>query len=177
MKKLKGHACRQAGPACRQAGFTLVELIMSMGILSILVGVMTTMFGQIIDTSLESRATSGLDQDGRYIVAKLTHDMQQATDIVTPAAPGSTTSPSLTIKINSIDYTYSLDASGNLQLVNDLGTNVLNGYTTQVNDLTFQRLGIGNTTDTVQVKFRLTSKIKQSKGSETKSFQTTIGLQ
>ncbi len=158
-------------------GFTLIELIMSMGIMALLIGVFTGIFGSIVDTSLDSNATSGVDQDGRFIIARLGYDMQRATQIVTPATPGSITSNTLTIKINSIDYTYSLDGSGNVQLTDNIGSNSLNSNTTQVSNLTFQRLGIGDTTDTVQVKFTLTSRIKESKGQETKSFQTTIGIQ
>lgn len=158
-------------------GFTLIELIMSMGIMAILIGVMTGIFGSTIDASLDSQATSGVDQDGRFIVARLAYDMQRASQIVTPAVPGSTTNPSLTIKINSIDYTYSLSGSGNLQLTDNTGPNNLNSNTTQVSNLTFQRLGIGDTTDTVQVKFKLTSRIRETKGSETKDFQTTLGIQ
>lgn len=156
-------------------GFTLVELIMSMGIMTILMAVFTGIFSSIIDTTLDSTATSGVDQDGKFIIARLAYDMQRSSEIVTPAAPGSVTNPTLTVKINSIDYTYSMDASGNLLLTDNSGSNNLNGHTTQVSDLTFQRLGIGDTTDTVQVKFRLTSKIKEPSGTETKAFQTTIG--
>ncbi len=157
-------------------GFTLIELIMSLGILSILIGVLTTLFGQILDTSLDSRATSGVDQDGKFIIARIAYDMQRASDIVTPSAPGSITSPTLTIKVNSIDYTYDV-SGGNLRIANNFGVNNLNSTTTQVSDLTFQRLGIGNTTDTVQMKFKLTSKIKETSGTEAKSFQTTLGMQ
>ncbi|HSW87852.1 MAG TPA: hypothetical protein VLG12_01695, partial [Candidatus Saccharimonadales bacterium] len=64
-----------------------------------------------------------------------------------------------------------------LILTDDTGPNNLNSNSTQVSNLTFQRLGIGNMTDTVQVKFKLSSKIKQTKGIETKNFQTTIGIQ
>lgn len=157
-------------------GFTLVELIMSMGLLTILIGVMTALFGAIIDTSLDSTATSGVDQDGKYIIARLTYDLQRSSEIVAPAVPSATTAPALTIKVDSIDYTYSLDSNGNFQLSNDYGDNVLNGSTTVVSDLSFQRIGVGDATDTVQMKFRLTSKVKETSGVETKAFQTTIGL-
>ncbi|HSW48291.1 MAG TPA: prepilin-type N-terminal cleavage/methylation domain-containing protein, partial [Candidatus Saccharimonadales bacterium] len=137
-------------------GFTLVELLMSIGIMLVLMSVMTGVFGSTIDTTLDSSATSGVDQDGKFIIARLAYDMQRASQIVTPAAPGSTTSPTLTIAINSVNYTYSLSGS-DLILTDDTGPNNLNSNSTQVSNLTFQRLGIGNMTDTVQVKFKLSS--------------------
>lgn len=158
-------------------GFTLLEMIMVMGLLSILTGVMTGIFGSVIDASLDSNATAGVDQDGRFIVARLVYDMQRASQIVAPAAPSSTVSQTLTIRIDSVDYTYSLDGAGNLQLTDNLSSNTLNSVNTRVNNLTFQRIGIGNTTDTVQVKFDIVSRIQERTGPETRNFQTTIGLQ
>ncbi len=158
-------------------GFTLIELIMSTGILLVLIGMMTGIFGSVIDASLDSQSTSGIDQDSRYIIARLVYDMQRSSQIVAPTTPGSGTNPSLTLKINSIDYTYSLNAGGNLQISDGTETNVLNGNTTRVDSVTFQRLGIGDSTDTIQVKFNLTSRIQESSGVETKSYQTTIGMQ
>lgn len=158
-------------------GFTLIELLMATGILTVLIGIMTGIFGSIIVAQLDSVATSGVDQDGRFIVARMIYDMQQASEIVMPATPGSATSQTMTIKINSVDYTYSLDANENLQIVSGSDSNNLNSNTSRVHDLTFQRIGIGNETDTIQVKFTLTSRIQETSGSETKSFQTTLGLQ
>lgn len=158
-------------------GFTLIELLMATGILTVLIGIMTGIFGSIIDAQLDSVATSGVDQDGRFIVARMIYDMQQASVIVAPVVPGSGTSMALTIKINSVDYTYSIDGNENLQIVSAADVNSLNSNTTRVHDLTFQRIGIGNGTDTIQVKFNLTSRIQEAAGSETKSFQTTLGLQ
>jgi prepilin-type N-terminal cleavage/methylation domain-containing protein len=160
-----------------RAGFTLVELLMSMGLMTVILGVLTGIFGSIIDVSLESRSASALDQDGRYITARLSYDMQRSSGIVTPSAPSAVTGPTLTITIDSVDYTYGLDGSGNFTLTNDFGTNNLNSSTVEVSNLTFQRIGIGDATDTVQIKFDLTSRIRRASGFETKSIQTTLGNQ
>jgi prepilin-type N-terminal cleavage/methylation domain-containing protein len=158
-------------------GFTLIELLMASAILMVLFGVFTTVFSSIIDAQLESTATSGVDQDGRYILARLAYDMQRASDIISPAAPSSTTQPNLTLRINAVDYIYDVDGNDNLLLTNDLGAHILNGYNTSVQNLTFQRIGGGGISDTVQVKFTITSRVQQANGPESRDFQTTLSIQ
>lgn len=158
-----------------QRGFTLIELIISMGILMILISILTTLFGQIIDVQLESKAISSVDQNGRYVMARLTHDMQSAQSIILPATPGQVTD-SLQLSVNSINYTYSL-ISNNLILTNDNGTDVLNTDTVGISALTFKRIGSGDSNDTVQVSFTVSTKTQQAHGIESKQFQTTLGLQ
>ena len=106
-------------------GFTQIELLLSMGIMMILIGILMTVFGQILDAQLESKAISSVDQNGRFLMARLTHDMQSAQSIVTPATPGQT-SDTLQITINSINYTYRASPSGDFVITNNNGTDVLN---------------------------------------------------
>ena len=87
------------------SGFSLMELIISTGILMILISVLTTLFGQILDVQLQSKSTSSVDENSRFILARLSYDMQSASKIVTPATPGQQ-SDTLQITINSVDYVY-----------------------------------------------------------------------
>lgn len=160
-----------------QKGFTLIELVIYMGILSILMSVLTGLFGAIIDVQLESESRSSVDQDGRYILSRLAHDMRSADAIVIPANPGDLPSDTLQITINSVDYIYSLDFGGNLQVENNLGITLLNSFDTQVSDLTFTRIGTGGSNDTVRIDYTITSEIQRPSGPESQSFQTTLGLQ
>lgn len=157
-------------------GFTQVELILSMGILMILISVLTNVFGQILDVQLDSKSASSVDQNGRYILARLIHDVQSSQSIASPSAVGQ---PVTTLKlvINSINYTYSVSNSGNLVLTNNKGTDVLNSNTASISALTFTRLGTGGTSDTIRMGFTVTSRTQRVQGSEKKSFQTTLGLQ
>jgi type II secretory pathway pseudopilin PulG len=164
-----------------QRGFTLIELVLYAGLLSILVGVMGVMFGQIVDVQLESEATSGVDQDGRYILGKMIYDMKSlntSDTIATPANPGNT-STTLQLNINSTNYTYSLDGNGNLVLTNNATgeANVLNGWQTSVSNLSFQRIGAGGSNDTIRVSFTINSRVQQHSGVESRSFQTTLAKQ
>lgn len=170
------HASQRGGFLLTQKGFTLLEILLSMAILMILIGILTTVFGQILDVQLESKSTSSVNQNGQYIIARLVHDMQSAQAIVTPALPGST-SATLQIRINSIDYTYTASPSGNLVLINNNGTDVLNSNAASISGVTFTRLGNGDSNDTIRVGFTVTSRTQKVGGSEQKNFQTTLGLQ
>ena len=157
-------------------GFTTMELLLSMGILMILIGVLTSVFGQILDVQLESKAVSSVDQNGRFLLARLQHDMQQASTIITPVSPGDS-SDTLQIQINSIDYTYQASPSGNFVITNQYGTDLLNSTTASISAVTFIRIGSGDANDTVRVQFTVTSRVRQANGYDQKTFQTTMGLE
>lgn len=172
MRQLKNRIIKNVK---NSAGFTLLELLLSMGVLMILIGILTTVFGQILDVQIESKSTSSVTQNGQYIIARLVHDMQSAQTIVSPALPGSQ-SATLQIRINSVDYIYSASPSGNLVLTNNNGTDVLNSNAASISALTFTRLGNGDSNDTIRVGFTLTSRTQKVGGPEQKNFQTTLGL-
>lgn len=159
------------------SGFTLIELVIYIGVLSILLGAMTSIFTTIIDIQKESTATSSVDQDGRYILAKLLHDFQANTPVVitTPASLG-VASNSLVLTLNnaSPSATYSVNGSNNLILTDGNGSNQLNSSDTSVASFSATRIGTGGSSDTVQVNFTVTSRTLQRNGYESKSFTSTF---
>lgn len=165
----------------KQKGFTLIELVVYVGIMSMLVAVMGAMFGQIVEVQLESEATSSVDQDGRYILGKMIYDMKSlnvSDNLVAPANPGNQGN-TLQLRINSILYTYSVNGSGNL-IVTDASTgqsNQLNGSNTSVSGLNFQRIGSGGVNDTIRMTFVLSTRVSQHSGTESRTFTTTLSRQ
>lgn len=160
-----------------QKGFTLIELVIYMGLMSILVGVLGMIFATIVDVQLESESTSSIDQDGRYILSKLLHDFHSNDPVVIelPASVGvSTTSLRINLNNETTDNTYSIDGGGNLILVNGYGTNVLNSINTSISNFNVVRYGLGDSNDTVRVSFTLTSRVQRPNGFETKSFQSSF---
>lgn len=166
----------------KKTGFTLVELLLYMGLLSIFLVVLTDLYLSVLNVQTESQATSAVEQDGRYILGKFMYDIpqvQSSTAIVSPTLGVS--SSTLQLTIGAVSYVYSLNG-GNLQLVrSDLGTEILNGYDTTISNLNFTHLGNSgapNTAakDTVSVSFTVTSKTKKESGVEQRPFQTTIAI-
>ena len=158
----------------KNKGFTTIELLVYITILAVLITVLASIFGGIIDGKLESEATSSVDQDARYILAKMNYDMQSASSIASPAAglQGST----LQISVNSTSQSYTLSGNNDLQVTKGGQSDNLNSADTFVSNLTFKRIGNGNSDDTIQMQFTLTSKInKRANTTETKTFKTTFG--
>lgn len=157
------------------AGMTLVELIIYMGLLSIFLVVLTSLFSQIISVQLESKSVSSVEEDGRYLLNRLTYDIRRASDITTPASIGGSGS-TLALVIDGSTYTYSLN-NGNLQFVSPAGTDIMNSIDTRISNLDFQRVGNVSGKNTVVVSFTITSAIQRmGQEAETKDIQTTIGV-
>jgi type II secretory pathway pseudopilin PulG len=161
----------------KNQGLTLIELLLFMGIFSILLVVLFQLFVAVFDVELESQATSVVAQDGRYILNKFTYDIKNATSssIITPVvgAPGQT----LVISQGLANYTYAL-INGNLTINNNtLGTtDQLNSVNTTVTSINFSRLSdTNNEFSTISISFTLNSKVIRRNGVNSESFSLTAG--
>lgn len=155
-------------------GFSIMEMVVYIGLLSILLFVLSDILISALDVQLESQSASSIEQDGRYVLAKLLYDIKQAQAIVTPVNIGDT-APTLQITEGGIPYTYSLN-NGNLVLNRSGTIDSLNGFDTTISNLSFQRLGNTGGSNTLQIKFTIASKTKRPSGYEMKDFQITVGL-
>lgn len=153
------------------SGFTIVELLISMGLLSFLLISITSIFTASLEVQLRSEATSGRQEDAQYILTRIFYDVNQATAISAPFTINAQQN-SLSLTINGQTWTYSL-VNGNLVLTNPAGTFQLNGYLTQVTAFTVKR--VGNTTGKASIEIALSvgSRISGSPGSSVISFTTT----
>ena len=155
-------------------GFTLIEMLIYMGLLSIFLVVLVDVFIATLNVRIEAAAVAGVEQDGRFIISRLSYDITRASSITTPASLGASGS-TLTIVISGSTYTYSV-VSGNLQVViNGSETINLNSSETTISGLTFLRIGNVGGKDTIQIQFTTTSSNLKKSGSETRTFKTTVG--
>ena len=158
-------------------GFSLVEMLIYMGLFSIILTSLMQLFGSILDVKFESEATSAVTQDGRYIISRLTYDIHQADLIDSPSLGNQ--APTLHITGSGMDYTYSLDGDNNLQISDNLASpttvNQLNSADTTVSNLSFTTLGNTTGKKTVQVSLDVKSKVLRRGENQIETFKTTIG--
>ncbi len=135
----------------RTKGFTLIELILYMGLTVIFLGILTDLFVSTLDLKTEAEATSAVEQDGRFILSRLMYDANQN---------GAT---SLTTDYSLVDENLVLDGEK------------LNSSDTKVKTMTFETLGNVGGKQSVQVNFELESIVERPSGPESREYQITLG--
>lgn len=156
-------------------GFTLVELLIYIGLLGIMLVVLTQVFTSALDVQTETEAASFVDLDSRFIINRLTYDIHRAQSITTPAALGATNS-TLQLVIGGTNSTYALNG-GNLEITDSVGTDRLNSVGSTISAFTVKRLGNTNGKNSLQISFTITSTTVKNGGQpETKNISTTIGI-
>src|SRR3989344_248577 len=159
-----------------RSGFSLVELMLYAAILSVILIVVTNIFLSIVDLQLESQSTSGLAQDGRYVLSRFNYDLRRASVINSPTLGGS--SSTLTVTIDGVPYLYLINTDSNLGLT--IGSSpevIMNSYGTKVSDLMFTHLGNGTgEEDLVRIKYTVTSRTIRQEGVESRTYESTVGL-
>lgn len=156
----------------RRDGFTIVELVIYMGILAFILLMLTDILVAALNVQLATQSTSQVSQDGRYIYNRLIYDINNASSVSAPLNLGST-SATLALSKNSTNYTYALN-NGNLQVTTPAGTDQLNSVDTQIADLQFRRIGNVAGKPTFRINFTVIGKIKGT--TDSAIFQTTAGL-
>lgn len=157
-----------------QTGFTLVELLIYMGLLTILVLVFTEIFISIIDNQLGSKNTSNVADDGRYVYSRFIYDVERASQVTEPSDFGST-SATMRLVIDGQNYTYSL-TDNNLVVTDLTGSHVLNGEGSSISNLLFTKVGSPSAKDTIRINFTISGNITTRGISDQQTFQTTAGL-
>jgi Tfp pilus assembly protein PilW len=161
-----------------QKGFTIVELLLYMGIFSMLLVVLLQLFSTILSSHAESQATSSVDQDGAYLLARLAYDIHKASGITSGSNCTWPIVPSCQLALSN-GISYQITPAGNLTIngavdpLNSVETKITNmQFTTLVNPSTFQ---LPNPKPSIQISFTLQSKTIRTGGQpQAQTFQTTV---
>src|SRR3989344_3984382 len=157
----------------KRTGFTLIELSLFMGLFMIIIGVLMTLFSSIVQKQLEVQSVSAVEADSKFILSRLSYDIQRSDAIVVPSSLGDTTT-SLVLSIDGDTYTYDL-SGGIVQLTAGGQTSALNSIHVTVPNISFKRLGNTAGTHAIELIYTVTSVVSRTQGPETKTVQTVIG--
>lgn len=157
-------------------GFTIIELLLYIGMLAGFILVLGQLFFSILDSQLESQANSAVDTEGQYLLTRLSYDIRRAASLTTPAALGQTAA-TLVLDIGGTAHTYSLNGS-NLTLTVSGNTYLLNSQTVSVTGFSVQRLGNpAPAKPSVLVDLDITSEtVSLHQQSKTRSYQISVNL-
>lgn len=155
-------------------GFTLVELVIYIGLLSTFLLVLVEIFLSVLNLKAESETTSAINQDTRFIFTRMAYDVDRADLVVLPAQLGGVDN-SLQLEIDGATYTYSL-ADGNLMLNVGGVSDQLNSSDTSIENLSFQKIGNLNGKPTIKTVLTVKALMVETIGSRNQTFETTLGL-
>jgi prepilin-type N-terminal cleavage/methylation domain-containing protein len=133
-----------------QRGFTLLELILYIGILAIVMVVIVNIFVALSKGNGNVEARTDVDSNLRYALEKINQDVRAASSVTTPASAGATSS-TLVMTVSGSTITYDV-SSGQLRRQVNAGTPVtITPTTVTVAAPTFTRLHNTNTVLSVTV--------------------------
>jgi type II secretory pathway pseudopilin PulG len=154
-------------------GFSLVELLIYMALMSIFLVVLLDIFTTTLNIKLASESTSALSSDSRYILSKLSYDINNADTIVYPSLGMAGASLQLTTSGSTVSYAL---GSGNLVKTVDGVSMNLNSIDTELDSISFKNIGSPGGKPTIQIVYTVRSKIVvQGRGTESQTINTTIG--
>lgn len=79
------------------AGYTLLELLLYIGIIGALLTSVTMFFGAVVDARVKNQSISEVDQQGELIMSLITQTIRNADSITSPAAGASDDSLTITV--------------------------------------------------------------------------------
>ena len=157
----------------KQNGFTLVELLLYFALVSLLFIQLTSLFITVLEAKQDAHATSSVERDGQFILARMIYDIERADDVTIPASLGAQTTQ-LELTIGGVNYLYSISGT-TLNLTRASEVIPLSSQI-EISNFTVQRLGEVSGKHSLKLHFTATSPITETSGQESREYQTTVGV-
>jgi Tfp pilus assembly protein PilW len=139
-----------------KSAFTLIEFLIYIAIISSILVLISGFFWNIIFGSIKENAYQEVQQNGRFVLTKITQEIKKATGINSPSAGGSANSLSLAMSSPSLNPTVFDLADGKLRITQ--GTNPPIELTTDeviVSNLKFTNLSYEATPGTIRIEMTI----------------------
>jgi type II secretory pathway pseudopilin PulG len=139
----------------RKKGFTLIEMLIYMGLVAAFLVILSSLFTAILETQLDTQSRSALDQGGQYLLNRLSYDIRRADSVTVPASIGNT-GQQLTLMIDGVAYSYFL-ANQKVQLTVGSSTYTITPFDLLISGFTVVRRGNSSGKPVIDISLSLTS--------------------
>ncbi len=160
-------------------GFTLVEIILYIGTLTILLTSLSIFLVYLLDARVKFTTITEVEQQGYFVLAQITQTVRNAEGINSPALGSSGSTLSVDV-IDAIDDPTIFNPSGALiQVTKGTSSSVdLLSDNIEISGLTFTRVGNGIGKGAIKINFTLTHINSDDRNifEYEKDFQTTVSL-
>jgi type II secretory pathway pseudopilin PulG len=157
------------------SGFSLVELLIYMGIFMGFLVVLTGLFVTTLEVQSEASQTARIEQDSQYLYSRMQYDIGRATQLVTPVNNGETTT-TMVLDTSEGQITYFLE-SGSIKVTTPTVTGLLlTSPGIVAHSLEFQRLGNLDGQPSIAITILLSSHEVGSFSPEIRDLNYTFGL-
>jgi len=157
-----------------QSGFTLVELSIYMGLLTIFLFLLSGLFVSTLQVQRNSIDTARVEQDSHYVFTRLHYDINKADQLITPHNNGDTQN-NLTLAQGLNTYNYFLH-EGKLKVSDGVNTINLTSPGVIVTRLSFQRLGNSDGIPSIKVETEIQALDSLSSHPYKKELKFVLGL-
>jgi hypothetical protein len=155
-------------------GVTLVELLIYLGLSSMMLVILGELFVSILNESMETQNYSAVQTDGRYVTARLRYVVNNADSIATPANLGDISNELVAI-YGANQYHYYINGD-KLYLNDGSGDYLVSNLDSKITDLVFSRQGNAGGKPVILVSFKASSGIEGTAQQESQTFVGAGGL-
>lgn len=157
-----------------EQGFSLVELLLYMGLLSVFLVVISTFFVSILDVQSRALSSSELEENSKFISNRLKYELRSAESATNSAELGAASSSIVLIR-DSVSYTFSV-LDNTLQRASASATVVLHDDDVQLSNFSVVRVGNEGQFDTFIIDYSLTSATQVGGDADQRDYQLTVGM-
>jgi Tfp pilus assembly protein PilW len=108
----------------KQSGYTLIELLLYVGLIGILLSAITALFGVSVDARVKNQTISEVNEQGIYALDYMAQVIRNGTTVSSPVAGSTGSSLTVTVPTASISPTIFSVTSGVLQVKKGTATAV-----------------------------------------------------
>lgn len=155
-------------------GVTIVELLIYLGLSTVMLVILSQLFVSILDESVKTQNYSAVQTDGRYILGRLKTQLNNADAVTIPADLGET-SDSLVLAVSGVAHTYYI-ANNKLYLSDGTGDYLVSHVDTNITDIAFTRTGNAVGKPVILIEFTSSTGSIGTIGYESQTFKSAGGL-